>query len=436
MHPLQERTIFMVRSSARFLHIADIHLGFDHYDSPARSQDFFLAFRDVLQRYAVDLAVDFVLIAGDLFEYKSILPSVLNQAESGLTLLKKAGIPVLAIEGNHDNRPYGVKTSWLRYLADHDYLVLLEPTETENGMVLEPWSSERREGGYLDLPCGVRVIGSQWYGSATPRAIQDLVQAIQRLPSDPGFTILLFHQGLEGQVARYTGAIRYTEILPLKQAGVDYLAMGHIHKTYTEEGWIFNPGSLEANSMAEYEYERGAYLVDIQGKTITASLQKNYYQRICYRLRWEARGRETVEEVQNGIRALIQKKGIDPEDEPVVELKIVGKLGFPRHDLDQRLLQKEIQAMTGALFVLVRVEAIPLEFDQGIMPPNPEERLAIEEQVYLDLLSSHAHYRRRGFELMTVLKGLKEMILEGKEDRDVYETLSQAYLGHALVEED
>jgi DNA repair protein SbcD/Mre11 len=45
---------------AKFLHIADIHLGFDHYDNRDRTQDFFRALEDVLLKYAVGEQVDFV----------------------------------------------------------------------------------------------------------------------------------------------------------------------------------------------------------------------------------------------------------------------------------------------------------------------------------------------------------------------------------------
>ena len=112
---------------ARFLHIADIHLGFDHYDNRDRTKDFYLALKDVLKRYAVGENVDFVIIAGDFFEHRTIQPAILNQAKDCLMLLKDAGIPAIAIEGNHDNRPYGTVTNWLKYLADDGLLILLEP---------------------------------------------------------------------------------------------------------------------------------------------------------------------------------------------------------------------------------------------------------------------------------------------------------------------
>lgn len=429
--------IAVTAKAVRFLHLADVHLGFDRYDSPERSKDFFLAFRDVLQRYALEPGVDFVLIAGDLFEHNSILPHVLNQAESALGMVRQAQIPVFVIEGNHDNRPYGVNTSWLRYLADHEFLILLEPTSTDQGPVLEPWHGSRRRGGYIDLDCGVRVVGSSWYGSAAPRAIQDLAGAIQALPAGPQRTILLFHHGLEGQVARYSGALRYGELAPLRQAGVDYLALGHIHKSYTVDNWLFNPGSLEANSIAEAEFERGAFTVELDPDSgqIQVQLVTEYYQRSCRRLRVEAKGKETPEQIQEWVVERVRQAAIDPEERPILEVKILGQIGFSRQELDHRALQRQIQETTGALVVLLRLEASSVEFDSPVVS-DPEERLQIEEQVYTDLLAGHAHYRKRSQELARVLLGLKEMVLDELPEPETYGQLGQAVLGNGFAEED
>lgn len=202
----------------RFLHLADIHLGFDRYNNPERTKDFYFALVDVLERYAIAENVDFVIIVGDLFEHKTILPAILNQAKAALKILNEANIPVISIEGNHDHSPYGSRTSWLRYLADWEHLILLEPSEHTGGVptpsaadeaaeaaiapIYEPWNPETRRGGYLDLPCGVRLLGSRWYGSAAPQAIQRLATGIQQLPPGPAHTVMLLHHGLEGQIAR------------------------------------------------------------------------------------------------------------------------------------------------------------------------------------------------------------------------------------------
>ena len=186
-----------------FLHLADIHLGYSKYNNATRTKDFFYALQDAIERYALAEPVDFVLLAGDLFEHRNILPHVLNQAEFCLGLLRERGIPVLSIEGNHDHRPHGTKTSWLRYLADHDYLMLLEPDAgADPAEIFQPWDPEIRRGGYVDLACGVRVVGSSWYGSSAPQAIAALATGLTHLPPAPGATVMLFNHGLEGEIAR------------------------------------------------------------------------------------------------------------------------------------------------------------------------------------------------------------------------------------------
>lgn len=420
----------MSNPKAKFLHVADVHLGFDRYESPERTKDFFYSFQDVLLKHGVDKNVDFILIAGDLFEQKNILPNILNQAQLVLKKVREAGIPVLAIEGNHDNRPYGVNTSWLRYLADYGYLKLLEPQPGDSGeFEFVPWSDSAKKGAYIDLPCGVRAIGSRWYGSAAPQAIASLADSIRDLPPGPETTVMMFHHGLEGQIARYAGALRYDELLPLKKAGVDYLGLGHIHKSYEVEGWIFNPGSLEANSMAEVAYDRGAYFVEISrsGK-IDAHLVKDYRQRESLRLRCEIKGKDKANEVAEKIIACVEAADIDPDAGMMLEIKVIGKLGFERYEIDARSLRQQIQEMTGALVVLLKIEATPLEYDIAPQASEKSDRNEIETQVFQDLLAQHAHYRRRSEELSKVLLGVKEMMADGREEEQLYEYLQQGLL--------
>ncbi|GAB4383010.1 MAG: DNA repair exonuclease [Elainellaceae cyanobacterium] len=408
---------------ARFLHIADIHLGFDRYDSKPRTQDFFYAFQDVLEKYAIDPKVDCVLIAGDLFEHRTIQPATLNQAQICLERLREAGIPVLAIEGNHDNRPYGTKTSWLRYLAEWNLLILLEPGDVAAGEALyQVWNPEQRRGGYIDLQCGLRVIGSQWYGASAPKAIEQIAAAIQDLPPASGQTVLLFHHGLENQIARYQGALRYAELLPLKQAGVDYLALGHIHKNYEVEGWIFNPGSLEANSVEEAGFQRGAYLVKIDQNGIQAELKQKYRQRPVVRLKLLTQGTESLEEVEQlaitQVQQAIQAGQLDPEDEPIVELRIEGQVSFDRLELDTKQLQQQLQQISHALLFLLKYEVDTTVY---VSPLSDEsDRLQIEREVFTDLLTAHNSYKKRAAELAQGLIDLKDQQLDDCSDEELY----------------
>jgi DNA repair exonuclease SbcCD nuclease subunit len=44
---------------------------------------------------------------------------------------------------------------------------------------------------------------------------------------------------------------------------IDYLALGHFHKQFTINNWIFNPGSSEPVCSADFTYKRGIFLVNI-----------------------------------------------------------------------------------------------------------------------------------------------------------------------------
>ena len=405
----------------KFLHIADIHLGYDRYDTPERTKDFFRALQTVLERYAIEERVDFVAIAGDLFEHRNIKPATLNQAQVCLQALKDADIPVLAIEGNHDNRPYGTRTSWLKYLSEWNLLKLLEPNDgadVENR--LPPWSEQTRSGGYIDLPCGVRVIGSNWYGATAPRAIELLAASIKQLPPGPSHTVLMFHHGLEGQIARYAGALRYTELLPLKEAGVDYLALGHIHKQYAVEGWVFNPGSLEANNVEESRYDRGAYLVELSSQGVEAQLQTDYFQRPITRVELVANGQESLDQLtemamERAIAAVAQHRG---ETTPILELKITGQVGFDRLELDTRRLQAAIKAACSALVVLIKYDVEDVAYQTPLN--DGQNRVEIEQSIFEDMLSAHRDYKTRATQLARGLTDLKDRQLAGADEIALY----------------
>lgn len=429
---------------ARFLHIADIHLGFDRYDNRDRTRDFFEAFEDVILRYAIEAAVDFVLIAGDLFEYKNVLPAILNQAQLALEPLREAKIPVIAIEGNHDNLPYGTRTSWLRYLSDWGWLMLLEPEDGESPeQVFQPWDPDRKHGGYVDLDCGVRVLGSRWYGASAPKALAHLAQSIGHLPQASGPTIMMLHHGLEGQIARYSGALKYQELEPLRVAGVDYLALGHIHKNYEVEDWIFNPGSLEANSVAESREQiaRGAYLVTIGDRKIEADLKQDYQQRAILRLVVEAKKSWSLADLEQAAIAQLQQAVAQGKTQAaIVELRLRGQVGFNRLDLNVRQLQETLKAQSEALIFLLKYEVTGTEYVTAIAHRENLSRQEIEQTVFQDFLAANTAYGPDAAQLDELTRGLidlKGKILAGQSEGDLYalvETLLTSVSGAAPSE--
>ncbi|MBS8120269.1 exonuclease SbcCD subunit D [Haloferax volcanii] len=91
------------------IHTGDTHLGYQQYHSPERRQDFLDAFERVVAD-ALDGDVDAVVHAGDLYhDRRPELPDLLGTL-AALRRLDDAGIPFLAIVGNHESTRGG---QWL-----------------------------------------------------------------------------------------------------------------------------------------------------------------------------------------------------------------------------------------------------------------------------------------------------------------------------------
>src|SRR5256885_10280167 len=214
----------------KFLHIADIHLGCRRYNLDERTKDFFYAWQDVIERYAIPNAVDFVLISGDFFDRRNIDPQAMNHAIAGLELLKNAGIPVIAIEGNHDQRDAISEHSWMRSLSSWGFLKLLEPTRDEEGhLAFAPWNEATREGSFIDIK-GARIFGSHWYGASAHAALPMLADALRSATEEGRFNILMLHTDIEGQLNRPNIPALPVAKLKELQKFVHYVALGHTHK--------------------------------------------------------------------------------------------------------------------------------------------------------------------------------------------------------------
>jgi len=93
----------------RVIHTGDTHIGYAQYHSPVRRQDFLDAFGAVVDD-AVDDDVDAVVHAGDLFHDRRPELGDLMGTISVLRRLSDAGIPFLAVVGNHESTRGG---QWL-----------------------------------------------------------------------------------------------------------------------------------------------------------------------------------------------------------------------------------------------------------------------------------------------------------------------------------
>lgn len=234
-----------------FMHCSDLHLGFAQFGSDERFEDFGQAFSAIAQD-ALERKVDYLLIAGDFFNKRSINSKTLSQAVQIFQSLQAGGVKVIAIEGNHDKAPYGEGDSWMRFLHEQGLIRLLQPEFAAGKLILD-------ERCLVEFP-GVRFLGLGYLGSMTARRLRELAELLE--PSLK-FTVLLLHGAVDKLL--HLGGVSRETLAGLEDV-VDYVALGHVHERYEVDNWIYNPGAPESWDLGEGGKEKGYYHVVVEGK--------------------------------------------------------------------------------------------------------------------------------------------------------------------------
>ncbi|WP_341778540.1 metallophosphoesterase family protein [Levilactobacillus sp. HBUAS70063] len=229
----------------KFIHAADLHLdspflGLRHLPASLLAQvrqSTFDAATVIFDR-AIDEHVDFVLLAGDLFDRAE--QSVAAQAYlfQQFTRLQDAQIPVLISFGNHD------------YLADQHQTVAYPDNVTVFGAEVSTQT--------LTLASGETVAVS---GFSYPQRWV----ATDQTPGFPEHAATDWHIGLlHGAVSTGGAADHYAPftVAELLAKRYDYWALGHIHQRQllNEQPPILYAGNPQGRAITEAG-DRGAYLV-------------------------------------------------------------------------------------------------------------------------------------------------------------------------------
>ncbi|PFI28864.1 DNA repair exonuclease [Bacillus thuringiensis] len=233
----------------KFIHAADLHL-----DSPFKGmemnvaqsvwermkQSTFESFERIVDK-AIQERVDFVLLAGDLYdaETRSLRAQVFVREQ--MKRLSQYDIPVFIIHGNHDH----LGGSWAAIEFPENVHVFTEPYVEEKSFY---------KNGEL--------LASIYGFSYLQQAVTDNMTAQYTKMSDAPFHIGMLHGSVEGDAEHN----RYApfQIRELKEKQFDYWALGHIHKReiLSEEPYIIYPGNIQGRHRKETG-EKGAYLIEL-----------------------------------------------------------------------------------------------------------------------------------------------------------------------------
>ncbi|OGJ13256.1 hypothetical protein A3K82_01710 [Candidatus Pacearchaeota archaeon RBG_19FT_COMBO_34_9] len=225
----------------KFAHISDVHLG--GWKQPQLQSLNFQSFRRAID-ICIEKKLDFVLIAGDLFDsaYPSI--EILKETFAEFKRLKESKIPCFIIAGSHDYSISGKtfldvleKAGFCRNVTDIE--------ENKEKIILNPV-----------IYNGVAIYG--YPGKKSGLEIDDLRKI--KLNDSPGmFKIFMLHTTIDK--ARGTLPIDALETDSLPKA--DYYALGHLHMDFQYQNFVY-PGPIFPNNFQELEdLQHGSfYIVD------------------------------------------------------------------------------------------------------------------------------------------------------------------------------
>lgn len=410
--------VMFYNNPMKFLHISDVHLGCTRYQLEESPKDFYLAWIDVLQKYAVEEKVDFVIMAGDFFHKRNVPPETMNHAFAGLSLLKDNNIPVVTIEGNHDQKHTDSEFSWLRSLENWHLIHIVEPRSVENKFIYDAWDYDSEHyirGGYIDIG-NARIFGSAWYGASANWAIPMLTDAIKENRREGAFHILLLHTDVEGHQTHPIPALSLANLKELKSV-TDYVALGHTHKSYEIDNWAFNPGSLEITSIDEYRETRGAFLVEIGANNeVNAKHVRDYRQRPFQRIGFDVSGIAEPKQITEQVLAKVTGEARTASDyenapKPIIEITLRGHLGFPNSNLELGKIREEALKMTDALHVRIKNHSAPVEYAVAADAGEDVSREKLERRVVEDLIIRDNRYKMRVEQIAEAVVGAKRMAL-------------------------
>ncbi len=272
------------------LHFADAHIDIANYGRhdphsglPLRVLDF-LKSLDTIIDTAIDEKVDLVLFAGDAYKDRSPAPTFQREWGRRIMRLSRAGIPTLLLVGNHDLSPALGRAHALETFdtldVPHVHVAekpaLYGPDDLE-GLPLQvitlPWISRSGLMAHLDLPA-----------SAPEKVYEEMEIRLKELVdkwlsgADPSLPVVLTaHASVQG--AKYGG--ERTVMLGgdlvlsgslVRDARLDYVALGHIHKPQdlNEKAHppVIYPGSIERVDFGEAADDKYFVIAHVQrGKT-------------------------------------------------------------------------------------------------------------------------------------------------------------------------
>jgi DNA repair exonuclease SbcCD nuclease subunit len=323
----------------KFTHLADVHLG-GWRQGPMQDLNF-KSFQFVIQK-SIERKVDFVLIAGDLFDSAYPPIEILKDTFAEFRKLKDAKIPVFLIPGSHD---YSV--------SGKSFLDVLEKA----GFCKNVHDSEEVEGEIILNPTIHESIAIYGYpGKKSGLEVQDINRI--KLSSAPGMMkIVMLHTTLD----KVRGVLPIECVTADDLPEADYYALGHIHVDFRYKNIVY-PGPVFPNNFQELEtLENGSfYIID--------TADEIPFEKVDIKIKEVEHFDILVKNTKTATDEIIEEMKKRKIKDKVILLRLSGELdGQKPSDINYQKIE-DFAMNSGAYFILrnthdLRTKELELEYE-------------------------------------------------------------------------
>ncbi|MFA5771888.1 MAG: exonuclease SbcCD subunit D [Thermoplasmata archaeon] len=393
----------------RFAHIADCHLG---------------AFRDIRLReinlnafntaldQCLEKNVDFIIIAGDLFDGASPDMSILNAAVKKIKHVREAGIPIYLIYGSHDF--VANETSIIDVLGSAGlFSKVVKSSYNENQQIKMEFTTDKKTGAKIVGLSGRR-------GGLDEKYYQQL--DFSHLEKEDGFKIFVFHNAIAEFKPAHLSEMASIPFSYLPK-GFNYYAGGHVHERFEKRtannSMLVFPGALFGADSRDLEYnethERGFYIVDFKNNMIETEFCHIDMCKVTT-IKYDANNKTPIE-----INLELNKLAADSDvQNKIVLLKVSGRLGSGKvSEIKLGAISEKIMGMGAVTVQINRASLTAREIPVTRVIGTTREE--IEQNLFVEYLAEYEKNVRQEDKTLYGVSGAKlwkELTEQLKEKRD------------------
>ena len=398
----------------KFAHLSDCHIG--GFRDPKMRDASTRAFAKAIDK-CLEERVDFILIAGDLFD--TSLPPIdrLKEVVVKLKEVKDKGIPVYLVPGSHDFSPTG--KTMLDVLESAGLFVNVVKGRENNGSIELELTADKKTGAKITGMLGKKGMLDKEYYERLSR---------KRLESEDGFKIFMFHNLLteftEGKFDKIREMTLPVSMLP---KNFDYYAGGHPHfvrhKTLEDYGTIAYPGPIFPNNMEEIETlgHGGFYIVETDAENTPKLnwIPVKVYDTVCLEL--DCMGK-TPDGITDELESALEKKQVKGA---IITMRCSGELASGKvSEIDFKRVFGTLYAR-GAHFVMKNTRAVTTaEFEEIRLETDSIDGLeqkAIEEHL--------AQLKLEGYDAEALTQNLMKVLGNEKDEGETTATFEERIKG-------